>query len=324
MNRTYYKNWMRGLVWLLCFLLAGCSYRTRIAADGFVKVKGGNIWYQVLGKGNKIPLLLIHGGPGGRSCSGLPVYTKLDRKRPVVFYDQLDSGRSDRTGNRALWELSRFVEEVGALRSQLGLEKVHLLGSSWGAAIAIEYLLTQDPEGVASVIFAGPLLGTAKWMEDARALVEQLPAPARDTLKKYEALGRYDHPAYQEATDAFYARFLRRNPVPRQMIEACEDGGDFNADLYLYMWGPTEFNATGTLRTFDRTADLGRLACPVLFITGEFDEARPETMYEFQKAVPGSEVYIVAGAGHSKTVDNPEDYLQGIRAFLDRVESGMP
>ena len=308
----------------LVLALASCSYRQQITKEGFVQTGDGNVWYQILGKGNKIPLLLIHGGPGGRSCSGLPVYGKLGKERPVVLYDQLDSGRSERTGNRELWELSRFVDELAKLREQLGLKEVHLLGSSWGAAVAIEYLLTRSPEGVASVIFAGPLLGTEKWMEDARILLEQLPTATSDTLKKYEALGQYDHPAYQQATEVFYSRYLRRSPVPKKMTKACQDGGAFNADLYRYMWGPTEFNATGTLRTFDRTSDLGKLQCPVLFITGEFDEARLETMYEFQKQVPGSKVHIVPGAGHSKTVDNPQDYLRAIRDFMNQVEVGRP
>jgi proline iminopeptidase len=82
------------------------------------------------------------------------------------------------------------------------------------------------------------------------------------------------------------------------------------------MWGPTEFNATGTLRDFERTGNLREIKEPVLFITGRFDEARPETMYEFQREIPGSGVQIIENAGHNKIRDNPEQYLGAIRDFL--------
>ena len=54
------------------------------------------------------------------------------------------------------------------------------------------------------------------------------------------------------------------------------------------MWGPTEFHATGTLLGFDVTDRLHEIDVPVLFITGEFDEARPETVMEFQQSVAGA------------------------------------
>ena len=63
--------------------------------------------------------------------------------------------------------LSRFVSEVAAIRSELGLREVHLLGHSWGAAVAIEYLLTAGPKGGRSVIFVGPLFGIDRWVQDA-------------------------------------------------------------------------------------------------------------------------------------------------------------
>ena len=87
------------------------------------------------------------------------------------------------------------------------------------------------------------------------------------------------------------------------------------------MWGPTEFAATGTLMDFDRTDRLPEIKVPVLFVAGEFDEARPETMYEFQKLLPGSQVAIIEGAGHDKIGDQPTAFTESIRKFLREVEN---
>lgn len=307
------------LILLLFILLTGCSQRHLQPREGYVQVEGGRIWYKIEGTGKGTPLLVIHGGPGSRSCDGIPVYANLGNDRPIIFYDQLGSGKSDRPTDTTLWNLPRFVEEITILRKELNIEELHILGSSWGAAVAVDYLLSQKPKGVKSIVFAGPLLSTSRWMEDARILLEQLPTHVQDTIYKYEALKQYDAPSYLAATDSFYVRHLSRKwgkvPVPA----ICDGAEKFNSQVYQFMWGPTEFTSTGTLKNFDRTDRLHELKVPVLFVAGQYDEARPETMYEFQKKVEGAKVEIIENAGHMKTIDNPIQYIQALRSFLNTV-----
>lgn len=62
--------------------------------------------------------------------------------------------------------------------------------------------------------------------------------------------------------------------------------------VYEYMSGPQEFFATGILRDVDLTARLHEIDVPVLFMTGEFDWARPETVAGFQRLVPGAQFTV--------------------------------
>jgi proline iminopeptidase len=304
----------------LLLFITGCAIKHTGATEGFVQVEGGRIWYKKEGLTNETPLLIIHGGPGSRSCDGIPVYTALGNERPIIFYDQLGSGNSDRPTDTTLWNLPRFVDEVTSLRKELGLKELHILGSSWGAAVAIEYLLSQKPEGVKSVIFAGPLLSSTRWMEDAKILLAQLPKNLQDTINKYEELEQYSAPSYLAATDSFYVRHLSRKWGTITAPATCDGVASFNSQVYQYMWGPTEFKATGTLKHFDRTDRLHELELPVLFVTGQYDEARPETMYEFQKQVKNAKVEIIENSGHMKTIDNPHQYINVIRSFLASQE----
>ncbi len=313
---------MRYVCMLIILMACGCKSgkKNPTPAEGYVNVEGGRIWYKIVGNGPGTPLLLIHGGPGSSSCAGIPGYSLLSNDRPIIFYDQLGSGNSDRPTDTLLWKLPRFVNEIDALRAALGLERLHILGSSWGGAVLAEYMVTKKPTGVSSVIFSGPLLSTPIWLEDAAILLATLPRNLQDTIKKYEALKDYASPQYMAATDSFYARFMSVKKWPPTPASTCEGVSGFNNAVYNYMWGPTEFSAPGTLKNFDRTADLHSIQEPVLFIAGRYDEVRPATIYQFQKLVPKSKAVIIEDAGHSKIIDQPEKFTSALRSFLKEVE----
>jgi len=107
-----------------------------MAREGFIEVPGGRVWYRSVGEGGT-PLLCLHGGPGFTHYYLEPLEALADR-RQVIFYDQLGCGRSDRPEDGALWTVDRFVEELAAVRAALGLERLHLFGSSWGGMLAMQ------------------------------------------------------------------------------------------------------------------------------------------------------------------------------------------
>lgn len=135
-----------GLVLAMPVLLAACGTAREQATvdtaavaaadslpstEGMIDVPGGRVWYRRIGNGPGTPILALHGGPGGTSCR-FEVLAPLARERPVIFYDQLGSGRSDHPSDTSLWNVSRFVAELAAVRKALNLERVHVLGHSWG------------------------------------------------------------------------------------------------------------------------------------------------------------------------------------------------
>ena len=105
-----------------------------------VPVEGGRVYVRVDGDlaGARAPIIMAHGGPGGTHASFLEALA-LAGERAVILYDQLDSGRSDHPNNPANWRVSRFVDELEAIRAALGVARWHMLGASWGGTIALEY-----------------------------------------------------------------------------------------------------------------------------------------------------------------------------------------
>lgn len=307
------------LIITLLFLI-NVSCKNEVDREGYVDVEGGKIWYKIIGAGNGIPLLILHGGPGSRSCSMIPGLSLLGNERPVIFYDQLGSGNSERPTDTTLWNTERFVDEIDHLRESLELKEVHILGHSCGSTFLIEYMITKKPKGVQSVIFSSPMISTSDWIADAKILLSQMPVELQDTIRKYETLKNYKAPEYLAAVDSFYTRHLSRKSWPYIPNVECENVPGFNEQVYNYMWGPTEFTATGTLIDFDRTADLDEIKEPILFVTGEYDEARPETMYKYQRKSKNATVKIIDDAAHMTMIDQPEKMAEAVGSFLRIIE----
>lgn len=301
--------------------LSACGPSTQLPDDGFVDVTGGRIAFRVMGGPTGVPILVVHGGPGSSSCIYPSTLTGIGEERPVVMYDQLGTGHSDRmTDLERQAVLPRFVDEITAIRDELGLDEVHLLGHSWGGTVALEYLLTAAPTGVRSVTFVGPLIGTDRWLEDANALVAQLSEVSQSAIREAVASEDFSSDAFAEANTDFLSQFGSRRTGALAGILECTTRPLGDSGLYEYMWGPSEFLSTGTLRDYDRIDRLPELDLPVLFLAGEYDEARPETMREFQALVPGSSLTIIPDAGHVSNVDQPEAFNAAVNEFLAAVE----
>lgn len=284
--------------------------------EGMIDVPGGKVWYRKIGNGPGIPLLAMHGGPGGTSCR-FEVLAPLADERPIIFYDQLGSGRSEHPTDTSLWNFPRFVKEVDAVRRALKLDSVHLLGHSWGGALAAEYMIATKPTGVKSVIFSSPLISTPRWIADADSLREQLPESIQHVLDENEKAGTLNSPAYAAATDSFYARHVQR--LPAAPIARCE-GVTSNDTIYRQMWGPTEFLSNGTLKSWSRSSDMDDITTASLFIAGEFDEARPTTLEEFRKTMRDARLVVIPGGAHAAMREKPVEYIAAVRAFLADVE----
>jgi proline iminopeptidase len=305
------------LLWLVVpvTLLLHCENRREIPTEGFVNVPGGKVWYRIAGGGSKTPLLLLHGGPGFPSAYLKPLEALAD-ERPVIFYDQLGSGNSDKPQDSALWNVARFTDELDELRTKLDLDEVHILAHSWGTMLAAEYL-TRNPAGIKTIIFASPAISVNRWLADANKLKQALPAAIRDSLTVNEQRGTTDSPGYLDATEVFYKRHVCRIP---HTPEVRETFAGINMAVYGTMWGNNEFTCTGNLKSFDRSEILKQIKIPVLFTCGEYDEATPATTKWYASQVQDAEITIVKDASHLTMNEKPEAYVKIISDFLKHHE----
>jgi proline iminopeptidase len=284
--------------------------------EAYLPVPGGRIWYKISGAGSGTPVILLHGGPGYSSFYLKP-FEALGDDRPVVRYDQLGGGKSDRITDTTLFTIAHFVRELDSLRSYLGYAKVHLLGHSWGTILALEYYRVH-PEHVASLTLASAALDIPTWERNARRLVGTLSDSAQRAISTREKQGRFDAPDYQAALGEFYGKYVWRHPVQADLDSLMST---VNEAIYNYTQGPSEFTITGTLKQYDGTPLLKDITVPTLYTVGEFDEADPPTIKRFARMTPGARVVVLSGAAHLTPWDARDESIRTVRAFLRGADS---
>lgn len=282
--------------------------------QGMAPVPGGRIWWKRVGAGRKTPLLVLHGGPGAGHNYLLPLAALAD-ERPVIFYDQLGCGRADSPQDESIYTIQRSVDEVDAVRKALKLDRIVLLGHSWGSMLAIEYLCQGRGEGVEKLVLAGALASTPQAVAGMQRLLDALPDNAGAKLKALEQQGKQDSKEYAALVELFYARHLcRSKPLPREVKQSYDIVGKSIA--YRVMNGPNEFTITGVIKDWDRRKDLGLIKQPTLITTGEFDEVTLDCHETIRDGVPGSELVVFKGCSHMLMDEKPKEYVARLRRFF--------
>lgn len=292
------------------------------AIEGYIPFRGYRTWYRIVGNGEepgKLPLLVLHGGPGASHDYLEPLEAMANTGRRVIFYDQLGGGNSDHPHNPSMWTVELFVEELDAVRKALALDRLHILGQSWGGMLGMEYALTQ-PGGLASLTVADSPASIAQWVSEANRLRAQLPAEVQQTLLHHEQNGTTDSEEYQNASLVFYRRHVCRvDPMPDCVTRTFDKLAQY-PEVYNTMNGPSEFHVIGTLKTWDITARLHEINVPTLLLSGRYDEATPIIVETVHRSIAGSEWIIFENSSHMPHVEETEAYLQVLNRFLTRVE----
>lgn len=301
-------------------LLTSCDPKQKIkTGDGFLDVRGGKIWYQVTGKGNKTPVVMLHGGPGYPSYYLKPLLD-LGNERPVIIFDQLGCGRSDRISDTTLMTIDHHVDQLHQLLNALNINEFYLYGHSWGTMLGMDYYL-KYPEGIKGLIFSSPCLSAERWMRDADTLISTLPDSIKVILRNDIAGVSQDSTKLNQAIDVYYDNFYSRKQPASADLDSASDQMGLN--VYQYMWGSSEFFATGTLKNYDRTKDLKRIDVPTLYLAGEFDEARPATVKYYQSITPNSKMKVIPNSGHLTMQDNLTDDIKTLSDFLLKLDDDI-
>jgi L-proline amide hydrolase len=245
-------------------------------------------------------LFALHGGPGGCRLP-LEALAPLADERRVVLFDQLGSGESSRPDDPSLWTVETFVEQVQSVRDGLGLERIHLFGSSWGGMLALEYAFIKPP-GLASLILNSTPTSAPRWAIETLRLHDELPHGLDDKAAEAEFKRRH---------------ICRLDPEPEVLALA---RAQFGAQVYETMWGPNEFTVTGTLKEWDVIDRLGELDVPTLVTSGRHDECTPALVQPLADGIPGAEWVLFEESAHMPYLEEPERYLEVVGGFLERVE----
>lgn len=283
-----------------------------------VVVNGVRLWYRVAGDApaSVAPVVFLHGGPGQGSQSFAALAgPHLEPGLRLVYLDQRGSGRSERPWNRA-YSVDLLVEDLEALRRAWGVERLNLIGQSFGAVPALEYA-ARHPERVARVVIAAGLSSTPATMRAGcerlavthpgryEAAVEQARAEGSDVCNLFAAIA---DPAERQA---FFDSNMYPVPATQRLVELHDTlGGLRNTGELggaIFQQGLLEWRFQGH----------DRLTMPVLVIAGELDyQIGLAPQRDLAQALPSGRLLVYEGAGHFMYVDQPERFARDVTRFF--------
>lgn len=288
--------------------------------EGYVPFGKYRTYYRVVGEASeKAPLLLLHGGPGS-THNYFEVLDDIAERdhRQLVMYDQIGCGKSSQPDDQAgqIYQAETWLKELAAVRSYLGLDRVHLLGQSWGGMLEIMYLCDQQPTGVLSGIFASTLPASWLWSKELHRLIKFMPDDEQKAIQQAEASGNFTDPAYQQANAHFMALHCSA-PVSPADPEPLRRPKRAGTQAYLTAWGPNEYNPLGNLHDFDYLDQLKEVNIPVLITSGTDDLCTPYVAKAMYDRLPNAAWELFEGCRHMSFVEQRAHYEQVLIDWLN-------
>jgi proline-specific peptidase len=274
-----------------------------VAHEGYIDFRGYRTWYRVVGAGasDAVPLLALHGGPGSTHHYFAPL-ERLADQRPVVLYDQIGCGASDRPTDIE-WSVDVFRDEVAAVREQLGLDRIHLLGTSWGGMLALEHFLSGAP-GIVSLVLSSTLASIDDWAVEQRRLLREL---------GLEPVSE-DDPDFERVDRIYFDHHFYRGPQPRAELQRMEK--ERAPDVYRAMQGPSEWDVTGALRGWNVTDRLHEIDVPTLVVRGRYDMCTDKIAATLVNGISGAREVVLQHSSHTPLLEETDVYLATVSQFM--------
>lgn len=279
------------------------------------KIRDTEIYFDIEGAGLVIDgdrmkerptAFLVHGGPGGDHTSYKAGLSDLSQKMQLVYFDHRGQGRSAR-GPKETYTLENNVEDMEALRQYLGLDKIIVIGGSYGGMVALSYAI-KYPQNLSHLIVIATV-SDYRFLEKAKQFIAE---KGTDEQKKYAELlwaGNFkdeaELKAYFQVMAPLYS--VTYNPEAKNQSD---NRTIYSVDAINQAFG-------GFLRTYNILDRLHKITAPTLVIGGRHDWiCPPEFSEEIAAAIPNSDLRIFENSGHLIRVDEPQALKDAIAGFI--------
>jgi proline-specific peptidase len=289
--------------------------------DGYVRIRHQRLYFRRIGEPIRGTILVLHGGPGLTHEYLTPLADLAGAGYEVVFYDQLGCGRSERPASYRDYTMGANADDADELRRRLALGRVHLLGHSYGGALALEAAV-RHPRGWRSLVVSSGFASMKTLWRGLRLRVSQLSPANRGAYLREDRTG-VSTPASARAAEEFRRRFSEHLENRPYEVSLTFQHANRRISKAMGFWTLRLFDEgyqRGTMAGWDVTQQVSRLRMPVLVTVGQFDHVTPDCAREVHRSIPHSRLVVARGEGHLPFFENRDSYVSLLRSFFDQVK----
>jgi proline iminopeptidase len=277
------------------------------------------LFFKIRGLGRDT-IVVLHGGPGLDIGYLAPDLEPLAESHVLIYYDQRGAGKSTLISDSVSVSIDKHIDDLEAVRQYFNLNKMKLLGHSWGALLAAQYVLKYQ-QHVSKIVFSSPApLRRHPYWQQASPIITRWMDSA--TLNKVRDLNRARFDTTIDARtscEAFWKIFINGyfgDPLDTATIKRMQ--GSFCSGSSASIRNGIKINpfVLASVGNWDWRNDFKHLNVQVLTITGNADINPPEVMFEWDAAFPNSKLVLIDGAGHYPQIEKPEQYFTEVINFL--------
>jgi proline iminopeptidase len=265
-------------------------------------------------------IIVLHGGPGLTLETLRPDLAPLARRHHLLHFDQRGSGYSELPDSAGL-TAEAMVEDIEAVRRHFGLERVTLLGHSWGGGLALLYAM-RYPARVDRLVLVGSLpLRGAPWIERYVAIQKARRGAGDDArmaaLDSVILAAPDPHPACREQMRLFL-RGVAATPAQAGRItgDGCAATSE-NLREHGRMNGLVWQSFADTTGNWDWRGLTAELTMPALVVHGADDPLLLDSAKELAAGLANARLVVIPGAGHYPHAEQPKAFFPPVEAFLD-------
>jgi proline iminopeptidase len=284
-----------------------------LVVDGLRLINGTQLYCESIGTG--VPLVIIHGGPGLDHSYFLPQMEQLADSYELIFFDQRGCGKSTIRLDSTDMTLDALVEDIDKVRDAYNLNTMNLMGHSWGGLLAMFYALKHG-DRLNSLILVNSAPPTSG-LRDSSFKSMGLRTSTEDSAAQSAIIQTVEFRRRDPATMEKFFRLLFKgsfyNPLRAGEL-TLSFGPDYGARSKLLSYLAKD----PQLRTYDLTARLETISCPVLIIGADDDPAPPGSNELIHSHIKDSKYVVMKNCGHFPFIEAPAQFFPALRTFLER------
>lgn len=288
---------------------------------GEFESNGLKLTYEIQGTGDEV-VIVVHGGAGLPHEYFHPMLYNLSRYSKLVFFDRRADMLSSRSGH-GMASVDEMSDDIDALRKKLGLERVTLLGHSFGATIALNYAL-RHPGNVKRLILVSAASSVENPYEGERRILKTLSRVEMAAYRSSEGGTGATKPC-----DRVRMRYAVLYPhYFHKLIPYEFDRGIYT--VYFDALSKKEALAADS-SILDVSAQLSQIKVPVLVVAGRYDLVTPPDQSSvLASGLPQSRLVVMEHSGHFPFFEENYLFTEWVRQFMaatsgqedDRISGG--